>query len=509
VNLVELAEDNIRRYGEHVRLVYKDRDYTNVELNADSGRLAHALAGFGVMPGDRVACITLNSPETCIAYNAVWRMGAVLVPILFLLNPAEVSFILRDAEAKVVLVDSLLYPNFGPCIARAPSVAGVILVGTDTAPEGTVAFPDALAGRPDTFPASAVADHDPAVLLYTSGTTGRPKGVMLSHANLYGNAVAASETQRYTREDVALFVLPLAHSYGLTLMNVGQLYGMKGVLLPWFEAGEALRLIEKHRVTNLAGVPTMFHMLLNHPDADVRDTSSLKRCTSGAAPLPVELLESFQRKFDCVILEGYGLSEASPVVTAHREGYPQKPGSVGLPLPGVEVRIVDDTGDALPVGEVGELLVRGPNVMLGYYRMPQETAEALRGGWLHTGDMARMDEDGYLYIVERKKDLIIRGGFNVYPRDVEEVLLTHPAVAEAAVIGIPDPVMGEEIKAYVVLTYGERAGEEDILAHCQRSLARYKCPREIEFVPALPKNAIGKVLRKELRRMHAEKARTA
>ncbi|MDQ7794865.1 MAG: long-chain-fatty-acid--CoA ligase [bacterium] len=509
MNLVDLAEDNIRRFGEHIRLVYEDREYSNVQLNEDSQRLAHALAEAGVRPGDRVACIALNSPETSITYSAVWRMGAVLVPILFLLSPTEVGFILRDAEPRVVVVDALLYPSFRGAIEGSPSVRRVILAGADSAPGSTVAFGQALAGRPALFPRADVGEDEMAVLLYTSGTTGQPKGVMLSHNNLYANARAAAETQHYTREDVALFMLPLAHSYGLTLMNVGQLYGMKGVLLRWFDAGESLRLIEEHRVTNLAGVPTMFQLILSHPDAGTRDTSSLKRCTSGAAPLPVELLRRFQDKFGCTILEGYGLSEAAPVVTGHREGRPQKPGSIGVPLPGVEVRIVDDQGCDLPAGEVGELLVRGPNVMLGYYRMPIETAETLRGGWLYTGDMARMDPDGYLYIVERKKDLIIRGGFNVFPRDVEEVIQSHPAVAEAAVIGIPDPVLGEELKAYVVLTCDQGATADDIHEHCRSRLARFKCPREVVFITSLPKNAIGKVLRKELRRMHAEQVETA
>jgi long-chain acyl-CoA synthetase len=282
-------------------------------------------------------------------------------------------------------------------------------------------------------------------------------------------------------------------------MNAGSILGTRAVLLRWFNPELVLETIQAYRVQQMAGVPTMFVYLLNSPEADRFDTSSMRIWGSGAAPLPVEIVEPFEKRFGGRLLEGYGLTEAAPVVSAHRLSGERRLGSVGQPIPGVEVQIRDDDERVLPAGEVGEVCVRGPNVMLGYYRMPEETARVLRGGWLHTGDMGRLDADGFLYIVERKKDVIIRGGFNIYPREVEEVLYAHPAVAEAAVVGHRDALMGEEVRAFVVVRPGEQATAEEIIAFCQARLARFKCPRDVRFVDTLPKSPIGKILRKELR----------
>lgn len=273
------------------------------------------------------------------------------------------------------------------------------------------------------------------------------------------------------------------------------------VLMRWFDPEKVFQNIEKYRVYSMRAVPAMIALMLNSPLADRYDLSSLKRCSSGSAPLPVEVLHGFQKRFNCMIYEGYGLSEAAPIVSTHWEGRPQKPGSVGQPIPEVEVRIVDGAGNDLPVGEMGELLVRGPNVSPGYYKMPEETRESFREGWLHTGDMAWQDKEGYLYIVERKKDLIIRGGFNVYPRDVEEVIYQNPKVMDAAVVGVPDRVMGEEVVAFVVLKEGEAAGEEEIIDYLQKRLANYKTPKRVFFMKELPRNSIAKVMRKTLRRL--------
>jgi long-chain acyl-CoA synthetase len=282
-------------------------------------------------------------------------------------------------------------------------------------------------------------------------------------------------------------------------MNAGSILGTKGVLLRWFNPEGVLETIQRYRVESMSGVPTMFVYLLHYPDAGRFDTSSMRLWGSGAAPLPAEIVEPFERKFGGRILEGYGLTEASPVVSAHRFSGVRKLGSVGQALPGVEVAILDDAEGALPVGEIGEVCVRGPNVMQGYYGLPEETAQALRHGWLHTGDMGRLDADRYLYIVERKKDLIIRGGFNIYPREVEDVLYAHPAVAEAAVVGRPDPLMGEDVLAFVALKRGATADAAGLIGFCQERLAKYKCPKQVRFVDALPKSPIGKILRKELR----------
>jgi long-chain acyl-CoA synthetase len=301
-----------------------------------------------------------------------------------------------------------------------------------------------------------------------------------------------------------LQVLPLSHSYGLTVMNTGYLFNQKNILMRWFDTEEAFRLIEKYKVTGFSGSPAMFAMMLNSPLANNYDLSSLRRCGCGSAPLPLDTLRGFQEKFGCPIWEGYGLSEAAPIVTRHRPDRPQKPGSIGVPIPGVEVRIVDEEDNDLPVGKIGELIVRGPNVSPGYYKMPEETGQAFRNGWLYTGDMARMDDDGYLFIVDRKKDLIIRGGLNIYPWDVEEVIYEHPAVQDVAVIGVPDPIMGEEIKAFVVLKPGYNITGQELIAFCQESLGKYKCPKYIEFIDQIPRNPVGKVLRQELRLHHSE-----
>jgi long-chain acyl-CoA synthetase len=301
------------------------------------------------------------------------------------------------------------------------------------------------------------------------------------------------------REDWAVAALPLSHSYGLTLMNAGNILGTRAALLRWFNPEEVLRTIQTFRATAMSGVPTMFVYLLNYPEADRYDTSSMRVWGSGAAPLPVELVEPFEKKFGGKLMEGYGLTEAAPVVSAHRLSGMRKLGSVGQPIPGVQVTIQDDADRVLPAGELGEVCVKGDNVMRGYYRDPEETARTIRGGWLHTGDVGRLDADGFLYIVERKKDLIIRGGFNIYPREVEEVLYAFPHTAEAAVIGMPDPLMGEDVLAFVVLRDGAAATEAEVMAFCQTRLARYKCPKQVRFVGALPKSPIGKILRKELR----------
>jgi long-chain acyl-CoA synthetase len=491
MNLAQLAEDSVRRYGEHPALVFEGRELTNVDQQRGASRLAHALRRLGIQAGDRIVVMLPNCPEVIQAYAAILKLGAVIVPVIFLLSPEEVRHILDHSAARVVITS--------PDLAwKVEGFAGpVVLVGGEA--PGTLAWEAILAGEPDSFPTVPREDHDLAVILYTSGTTGQPKGVALSHGNLAANARSAASLYELDREAWALAVLPLSHSYGLTLMNAAALLGTRAVLLRWFNPELVLEAIQRYRVQSMSGVPTMYVYLLHCADAERFDTSSMRYWGSGAAPLPVEIVEPFEQRFGGRILEGYGLTEAAPVVSAHRLSGPRKLGSVGQPIPGVEVRILDEEDGEVPVGEVGEIAVRGPNVMVGYYRMPEETARTLRGGWLHTGDMGRLDADGFLYVVERKKDLIIRGGFNVYPREVEEVLYAHPAVAEVAVVGAPDPVMGEEVLAWVVPRDGATVAAEELIAFCQRHLSRFKCPKAVRFLPTLPKNPIGKVLRKDLR----------
>ena len=498
MSLTRLAEESARTYGEYVSLAFEGREYTNLDLDRAAARLAHALRRLGVEAGDRVMVMLANCPEVIESYGAILTIGAVIVPVIFLLGDKEVGHILADSEAKVVITSSDMLWKIEGQLDGLPALRHVLLV--DGAGAGRVrSLGEEVAEESDRFTVIERRDDDLAVVLYTSGTTGVPKGVALSHANLESNARAAARLFELDRADWAVAVLPLSHSYGLTLMNAGHLLGTRAALLRWFNPEDVLKTIQQFRAVSMSGVPTMFVYLLNYPDGERYDTSSMRAWGSGAAPLPIEIVEPFERKFGGKLMEGYGLTEASPVVSAHRLSGTRKLGSVGQALPGVTIAIMDDEERPLPAGEVGEVCVQGPNVMVGYYRNPEETARTIRRGWLHTGDMGRLDADGFLFIVERKKDLIIRGGFNVYPREVEEALYGFTKVAEAAVVGIADPLMGEEVRAFVVLKEGSTATAEEVIAFCESRLARFKCPKEIRFVDALPKSPIGKILRKELR----------
>jgi len=493
MNLAALGEENVRTYGEYASLVFEGREFTNVEQQRQANRLANALTTRGIGPGDRVVVMLPNCPEVLQAYAGILKTGAVIVPVIFLLNPEEVRHILADSGAKLVITSPEL-------AAKAEGFGGDLVLVGGAAP-GATTWDDFVARESDAFTLVDRADDDIAVILYTSGTTGRPKGVALSHRNLESNARSAASLYELDRDRYNLAVLPLSHSYGLTVMNSGNILGSRGVLLRWFNPDLVLETIQTYRIQAMAGVPTMYVYLLQYPDAGNFDTSSMRSWGSGAAPLPVEIVEPFEKKFGGRLLEGYGLTEASPVVSAHRLSGVRKLGSVGTPIPGVEVRIFDDDDRDVPRGDVGEICVRGPNVMLGYYGMPEETAKTLKNGWLHTGDMGRLDEDGYLFVVERKKDLIIRGGFNIYPREVEEVLYAHPKIAEAAVVGMRDSLMGEEVLACVVPKRGVDITPDEVIAFCQERLAKFKCPRDVRILPSLPKSPIGKILRKELRAM--------
>ena len=341
-------------------------------------------------------------------------------------------------------------------------------------------------------------------MIYTSGTTGQPKGVMLSHNNLYQNAMATWQASEASKPDTTILCLPLAHSFGIVVLNAGYCSKFKesyGVLMRWFDPEEVFRLIEKYRATQFIGVPTMYQILLNHPAADKYDTSSLERCSISAAPVTEELYRAFTAKFDCNMYEGYGLTEASPAVAVERRSMPRKIGSTGIPIPGVEVKIFNHEDMEVPTGEQGEIVVQGPSVMLGYYKRPAETAETLRGGWLHTGDVGYLDQDGYLFITDRIKDMIIKGGYNIYPSEIEGCLEEHPAVGEVAVVGIPDEKYGEQVMAFVVKLPGQQLTQDELIEFVKDRMTPYKAPSRVKFVYGLPKSLVGKVLKKELRNL--------
>jgi long-chain acyl-CoA synthetase len=491
MNLAELLTTSAQRHPQRPALKLDDEQLTYAELDDLTARAAGLLRERGVQPGDRVGVMLPNVLDFPVAYYGVLRAGGVVVPMNVLLKEREVAFYLGNPEAELVFA----WHEFADdARAGAEQVdAGVVVVEPG-------AFRRSLA---EVEPLSEVVprdDDDTAVILYTSGTTGTPKGAELTHANLRRNVEVVRDVYGLDEQWVTLGALPLFHSFGQTCsLNVTMSVGACLTLIPRFNPGKALDIIERDRVTLFQGVPTMYSAMVNHPAGDRADTSSLINCVSGGASLPVEVLRAFEEKFNCKILEGYGLSETSPVASSNMPDRERKAGSIGVPIDGVEMRVVDrDDTDVAP-GEVGEIVIRGHNVMKYYWNNPDATDEVMRGGWFHTGDLATMDEEGYFFIVDRKKDMIIRGGYNVYPREIEEVLYEHPAVREAAVVGVPHAELGEEVGAAVALREGTRATPEELQAFVKERVAAYKYPRHLWIVDDLPKGPTGKVLKREIR----------
>jgi long-chain acyl-CoA synthetase len=461
-------------------------------LDDASARVAGLLAARGLGPGAPVAIMLPNVPQFAAVYYGVLRAGGVVVPMNPLLKAREVAYYLGDSGASVI---------FGWHAAAEEVEAGAKAADAEVIVVDPATFADLLATA---TPAPDVVDRsgdDTAVILYTSGTTGRPKGAELTQANLVTNAdVFAHEVLKLHPEDVIFGGLPFFHSFGQTCtLNAAMGAGASLTLLARFDATQALRTLAEHRVTVFAGVPTMYIALLHVPDCAAYDVSALRVCISGGAAMPVDVLHRFEEAFGCIVLEGYGLSETSPVASFNHPDRERKPGSIGTPIRGVELRVVDADGAELPQGEVGEVAIRGHNIMKGYLNKPEATAEAISAdGWFRTGDVGRMDSDGYFYIVDRTKDLIIRGGYNVYPREVEEVLYQHPGVAEAAVIGVPHPELGEEVGAAVALKPGAAVTVDELRAYVKSQVAGYKYPRRVWIVDALPKGPTGKILKREI-----------
>jgi len=491
LNLASILTASAERAPDSPAIRLGDAELTYAELDDRSARLATLLREKGVEPGDRVGIMLPNVPEFPISYYGVLRAGATVVPMNVLLKRREIAFYLADSGAKLLLA----WHGFAEEARDGAADAGAELVEVEPA-----ALAAALEQLDPTPGLADTAEQDTAVILYTSGTTGKPKGAELTHLNLARNAQISGETMTGVREgDVVLGALPLFHSFGQTVsMNGSIRMGACLTMLPRFDPAEALQTMQSDGVTHFQGVPTMYGALLHHPDRQRFDTSTLRSCITGGASMPVEVLHGFEQAFDCVLLEGYGLSETSPVACSNHPDMERKPGSIGTPIEGVEMRVVDEDDNPVARGEVGEIVIRGHNVMKGYWQRPDATEEAMRGGWFHSGDMARIDEDGYFYIVDRKKDLIIRGGYNVYPREVEEVLYEHPKIREAAVVGVPHDEWGEEIGAAVVLHDGEELAPEEVSAYVKERIAAYKYPRVVWFLGELPKGPTGKILKREI-----------
>ena len=491
MNLASILTESAGRAPGSPAVRLDETELSYAELDERSARLATLLREKGLGPGDRIGVMLPNVPEFPIAYYGVLRAGAVVVPMNVLLKRREIAFYLEDSGARLLLA----WHGFAEEARAGAAEAGAELVEVEPA-----AFAAALAGHEPAPRLAEVAEDDTAVILYTSGTTGKPKGAELTHANLARNAEVSSRTTcEIDAGDVVLGALPLFHSFGQTVgMNASLRVGACLTLVPKFDPGEALETMQRDRVTHFYGVPTMFGALLHHPERQGFDTSSLRTCITGGASMPVEVLRGFEDAFGAIVLEGYGLSETSPVSSSNHPDKERKPGSIGTPLEGVEMQVVDEDDNPVAQGEVGEIVIRGHNVMKGYWQRPDATEEAMRGGWFHSGDMARVDEDGYFYIVDRKKDLIIRGGYNVYPREVEEVLYEHPKIREAAVLGVPHDEWGEEIGAAVVLIEGEELSPEEISSYVKDRIAAYKYPRLVWFLDDLPKGPTGKILKREI-----------
>ena len=511
MNLSAQLHESAKNSAEKPAYYFMGQASTYAELDGAITKFASGLEKLGIKQGDHIALLLGNSPHFIISLYGALRLGVTVIPINPIYTADEIGYILNNGDVKAVVALDLALPLVEKVHAFLPKIEQYVFC--ETKPESLVqseienlsvypkmkSFSEVVALGELTFQGPELNDDDVAIILYTSGTTGKPKGAMLTHRNLYSNAKDVADYLKMNNDDRVVTVLPMFHVFCLTVaLNAPLLSGATLLIAPKFSPKEIFALIKGYEATVFAGVPTMYNFLYQFPDGHPDDLKSLRLCISGGASLPVALLKNFEQKFNVLVSEGYGLSEASPVSCFNPLDRPRKPGSIGTSILRVENKVVDELGEDVPVGSVGELIVRGPNVMKGYYKMPEETAATIRNGWLHTGDMARMDEEGYFYIVDRKKDLIIIGGYNVYPREVEEVIYNHPDVVEVAVVGVPEPNQGEAINAYVV-SKNPKLSKEQIIEYCKEHLAKYKVPTTIEFLEELPKNTTGKILRRALK----------
>jgi len=509
MNIAELAEQAASRMGEKVVMHFEGQQITNWQILDKARRLQRSLLSLGLQQGAVAAMCMLNNPLVYPVFQSIFRSGCTALPIMPTLMEPEMRHILKDSQARGVITDAANLPKIRAAAQGLDNIGWIAAVGI----QGNLqALPplyslEALFEEKPMATLPKINDDDLAMLLYTGGTTGRPKGVMLTHSNLYHSAKIDFETDKehlLQKPLIRLTALPMAHIFGVGVMDSG--YVAEGaaadnlwVQMSWFDAEKFMQLIEKYHVHSIAVVPAMLLLILNHPKVNQYDLSSLEEIVCGAAPLPLEVVSAFQQRCNCQFRQTYGQTESTGLAATRPISIPYRAGSVGKVNPGLELQIFNEKEQAVPIGQRGEIVLRGPCVMKGYLNNPQETAEALRGGWLHTGDIGYLDEDGYLFVVDRKKDMIIKGGENIYSAELEDIIYTLPAVAEAAVIGKPDPVYGENIVAYLVLKPGFSLTQQEVKDSFKGKVSSFKTPSEVYFIDALPKSPVGKILKRELR----------
>ena len=503
MNIAQLSLDNIRDFGEYTSIWFDDRTITNVERYDHACRVAAMLLARGVSAGERVIVMMLNSPDVTSVFTAAWKIGAVIIPVTPTWTAREVRYLMEDSGASVVITSPELAPRLVEASDGLDSVRQILVIGQTDVP-GVIDIRDAIASATPHEPILDVVPDDMAMLLYTSGTTGDPKGVILSHANLL-----ASNDMMYRNNDGlgevrSVSSLPLSHVYGVIVMNLGYRLGTRMRILRKWDTRAVFEAIHELRVNRMSVVPTMLTYMLNFPDRDRYDVSSLEAVGSGGAAIPEAVRVEFERVFDCRVKQGYGLSETAAALTGYHHEEPYRVGSVGRPLPGIEVRVTNDANLAVAPGVSGEICARGPQNMQGYLNKEQATREAIVDGWLHTGDIGHVDEDGYVYITDRKKDLIIKGGENISPKEIEERIYSHPAVAEAAVIGVVDDRFGEDLVAVVVARHDTETDESELIEHLSGHVTKFKIPARIVFLDELPKNSTGKIQKRALRDRFAD-----
>ena len=498
-NVARLEFDYIERFGEYKRLFYEERVYTNVQELQYAGAIAQVLKDRGVGPGDRVLTMIPNMPELTASYQAIWSLGAVVLPMMPQWTAPEIAHVLANSEAKAAITIPLLAPKVAAASQGIDTLAQRLTFGPTELPGFENILPQiaAVGGRVE-----EPVDRSPsdlAMLLYTSGTTAKPKGVMLTHGNTIEGFRCAFALNHDLPRGTSVLMLPLTHVYGVLMLQLGNGWGCSAVLLPQFDPIKAFQAVERYRAIYMPVVPTMLVYLLNHPERERYDTSSLQRIVNGGAALPEHLRVAFESVFHCRVEQGYGLSETVAVGTGYSGEMAYRPFSAGVVTPGVRISIQNDKNEILPVRAVGEICFQGPNVTAGYWKDPEATKAAFSDGWFHTGDIGYLDEEDHIFITDRKKDLVIKGGENISPREIEEALYSHPAVLEAAVVGMPDPVFGEEICAVIQLKPGAQATEEEIRAHAARFVTKFKVPAKVVFESALPRASTGKISKRDIR----------